>query len=75
MTITCEKLASELGSIVNLADHRRPSLLCSERTPCRAKLITRFDDRYAEAKLYKSGVWDKVLEEVESSESDRVIAA
>ena len=28
----------------------------------RAKSITRFDDRYAEAKFSKSGVWDKVLQ-------------
>ena len=26
----------------------------------RAKLITRFDDRYAVAKFSESGVWDKV---------------
>jgi len=29
---------------------------------CRANLIIRFDDRYAVAKFYKSGVWEKVLE-------------
>ena len=29
---------------------------------CRAESISRFDDRYAEAKFLKSGVWDKVLE-------------
>ena len=28
----------------------------------RAKLTTRFDDRYTEAKFSKSGVWDKVPE-------------
>ena len=28
----------------------------------RAKLITRFDDRYAVAKFSKSGVWDKIPE-------------
>ena len=28
----------------------------------RAKLITRFDDRYAVAKFYKSRVWSKVPE-------------
>ena len=30
---------------------------------CRAKLIKRFDDRYAVAKFSKSGVWDKVPKE------------
>ena len=54
--------ASQLGGIVNWVDRRRSSLSRSELPPCRAKLITRFDDRCAEAKFSKSGVWDKVPE-------------
>ena len=43
-----------------LTDQRRSSLSRSERPPFS---ITRFDDRYAEAKFSKSRVWDKVPEE------------
>ena len=49
--------ASQLGGIINLVDRQLPSLSRSERPPfCRAKMITRFDDRYAVAKFSKSGV-------------------
>jgi len=42
---------SEIGGIVNLVDRRRSSISRSERPPCRAKSITRFDDGYDEAKF------------------------
>jgi len=53
---------SEIGGIVNLVDRRRSSISRSERPPCRAKSITRFDDGYDEAKFSKVGVCDKVPE-------------
>ena len=34
----------ELGGIVNLVDQRRSNLSRSQRPPCRAKSMTRFDD-------------------------------
>ena len=50
--------ASKLGGIIDLVDRRRPSLSWYALSvhPFRAKLITRFDDRYAAAKFSKSGV-------------------
>ena len=48
---------------MNLVDRRRSSLSRSEhRHLSRAKLITRFDDRYAVAIFPKSRVWSKVPE-------------
>ena len=55
--------ASELGGIVNSVYRRQSSLSRFERpvhlSP--AKLITRFDDRYAVAKFPKLGVRGKVF--------------
>ena len=42
--------ASELGGIVNLFDRQRSSLSRSGHPPCRVYSITRFNNRYAEAR-------------------------
>ena len=47
---------SELGGIIDLVDRRRPVYHALSVHLSRAKLITRFDDRYAVAKFCKSGV-------------------
>ena len=55
--------ASELGGIIDLVDRRRSSLSGALSVHLfRAKLITRFDDRYAVAKFSKSGLYDRVPE-------------
>ena len=57
--------ASELEGIVNLVDYKDgPVYHALSVHLCRAKSITHFDDRYAESKLPKSRVWDKVQREV-----------
>ena len=56
---------SEFGGAVNLVGRRRSSLYFAFLSVhhCPAKSITRFDDRYAKATLFKSGVLDKCPEE------------
>ena len=60
LTINVINYRSTVESIVNLADRRRSSLLCSEHTPlrfCQTMLITPFDDRYAKA---MPGTWHSI---------------
>ena len=59
--------ASELGGIINLVDRRRSSYHAVHAWGdhlSRAKLTTRFDDRYAVVKFSKSGVSKKFQTEV-----------
>ena len=58
MESCCTQLHSDCAKLA--VEQRQSSLSRSERPLCRAKSITHFVNRYAEAKFPKFRVWDKI---------------